>query len=362
MAAYAYTGCRTSRARAARGQGIEVWSVDNAGSWRHVQRLDGLVNPSYLLVDRHREVLYAVHGDEDYVSAFTINPRNGMLALLNRQSTEGRNPVHLCLTREADFLVIANYATGTAAALPVRHDGSLVPVANLLRFEGHPGPRGADQRGPHPHQALRVPHTNRLIFPDKGCDLVRIVDFDASQGQWVAGSQTWIQARPGSGPRHAVLSADGELLYVVNELDSTLATYSLDSEGGCRLLHLCPLLPVDFQRHNQAAGIVLDEGGRRIIVSNRGHDSLAVMALDSATGVPLRTHWVSTQGRTPRFITTDPSGCDLIVANEDSDTIKAFALRGMPGQSAGGLPRTLAETGSPTCVAFYSADCRTDAH
>ncbi|MGT2492382.1 beta-propeller fold lactonase family protein [Cupriavidus basilensis] len=37
---------------------------------------------------------------------------------MGRQPTGGRNPVHLCMTKDGDHLVVANYATGTVAASP----------------------------------------------------------------------------------------------------------------------------------------------------------------------------------------------------------------------------------------------------
>src|SRR4051794_31187854 len=49
---FAYTGCRTTRERNARGDGINVYRVDAAtGRWEHVQLLTDLVNPSFLTLD-----------------------------------------------------------------------------------------------------------------------------------------------------------------------------------------------------------------------------------------------------------------------------------------------------------------------
>ncbi|HEX9748150.1 MAG TPA: beta-propeller fold lactonase family protein, partial [Methylomirabilota bacterium] len=59
----AYVGGYTSKDRNGRGDGINVYRIDEtSGAWTHVQRLGDLVNPSWLLLDRRRPVLYSAHG------------------------------------------------------------------------------------------------------------------------------------------------------------------------------------------------------------------------------------------------------------------------------------------------------------
>src|SRR5262245_46345656 len=61
---FAYVGCRTTRERNARGEGINVYRVvSDTGRWNHIQLIKGLANPSFLAFDRGRRCLYAVHGD-----------------------------------------------------------------------------------------------------------------------------------------------------------------------------------------------------------------------------------------------------------------------------------------------------------
>ena len=65
---FIYVGCRTTRERNARGNGINVYRIDaQTGRLSHVQLVDGLVNPSFLALDRQQDFLYCVHGDTDVV-------------------------------------------------------------------------------------------------------------------------------------------------------------------------------------------------------------------------------------------------------------------------------------------------------
>lgn len=351
MPTIAYTGCRTTAKRNARGRGIEVFRVDGAGRWTHQQSVAGLVNPSYLLVDQERLRLFCVHGDESEVSAFRIDRDHGTLTWLNTESTQGANPVHLCLTQSGTHLVVANYATGTAVALPVMDNGHLGPVTSAIQFTGQPGPNAGEQRGPHPHQVLRVPGTDRFVLPDKGTDAIWFAEFDGIGKTWLQDSVRRVAARPGAGPRHGVFHRSRPLLYIVNELDSTLATYRLDASD-CECIGMTDLLPSGFTGHNQAAGIALDRTGERLFVSNRGHETLSTLAIAPATGIPELTGWMPCEGKMPRFITLCPAQASLVVAYEQSDAIRIFPIDDASLRNPLGASQQVASTGSPTCVAF----------
>jgi 6-phosphogluconolactonase len=90
--------------------------------------------------------------------------------------------------------------------------------------------------------------------------------------------------------------------------------------------------------------------GRFVYASNRGHDSIAVFAVDGSTGRLAAAGWHPTGGRTPRFFALSPAEDLLFVANEDSDDIVGFRVD--PG--TGGLASlgTVARTGSPVCLLF----------
>ena len=57
----AYVGCRTTKERNARGEGIKVYEVDVAGAWRQIQCLKTEENPSYQCLDAMGKFLYSVH-------------------------------------------------------------------------------------------------------------------------------------------------------------------------------------------------------------------------------------------------------------------------------------------------------------
>lgn len=349
---HAYVGCRTTRERDARGRGISVYAVDPATRrWELTDVHISLDNPSFLVLNARQDVLYAVHGDGNEVSSYRVDRSSGRLSLLNRQSCEGRNPVHLALSRDGSALVVANYATGTVARLPVGAEGELGPVSSLIPLPGVPGPHRTEQTGAHPHQAARYAttryNTNWHIVPDKGLDTVFAI-------QWLETGEPRIvghRCRSGAGPRHAAFHPTLPLVYVANELDSTITAWTFDVfTGALEPLHTVSVIPCNAHDDTSAAGIAIDPAGRSLYVSNRGHDSVATLPLDGTTGMPGPPRWTDTQGNFPRFISLDPSGTCLYVANERSDCIVQYALdriSGMPSPTG-----QTVHTGSPVCIVF----------
>ena len=90
--------------------------------------------------------------------------------------------------------------------------------------------------------------------------------------------------------------------------------------------------------------------GRFVYASNRGHDSLAIFAVDDSSGTLSPVGWEPTQGKTPRFFAIEPSGTVLYAANMDSDTIVAFRV----DAGSGKLTPTgqIVKTGSPSSIVF----------
>ena len=61
-------------------------------------------------------------------------------------------------------------------------------------------------------------------------------------------------------------------------------------------------------------------GGRLLLVSNRGYDSIAVFAVDLESGQLQRLGIHPTRGTTPRAFGIDPRGTFVYVANQNADS------------------------------------------
>ncbi len=351
---FVYVGCYTTPDRAGTGEGITAYRMDDhTGEWTHLQLLTGIANPSFLALDPARRFLYCVHGGNDFsaVSAFAIAPDSGHLTFLNSQQSGGRNPVSVDVHPSGRALVVANYMDGTVATLPINPDGTLAPLNTVLLQTGDPGPDRVEQAGPHPHHSPFDPAGRFVAVPDKGLDRTFIYRFDAERGTIAPNEPPFVQARAGAGPRHIAFHPDAPYAYLLNELDATITAYEYDTERGVlEPRQLIGTLPPAYTGRSTGAEIAVAPSGRFLYASNRGHDSIAIFAIDAHTGTLTVVGWEPTQGTMPRFFALDPSGQFLYVANQSSDTIVAFRV----DAATGGLTPTghVVRIGSPVCIVF----------
>jgi 6-phosphogluconolactonase (cycloisomerase 2 family) len=346
---FAYVGSYTTPERHGQGNGINVYRVDRrTGAFSHVQRLGGLENPSFLAINAAGTHLYSVHGDRTEANSFTIDPRTGHIAPLNRQPTGGYNPVHLAFDATGRFLAVANYGSDSLVVLPIAADGSLLPYRTLTTVTGALGPHRFQQRTMCVHH-IPLDRQGRFFYvPCKGSDAVVAYRLEARRGVLVEAAR--VAGRPGAAPRHIDFHPRRALAYAINELDSTVTTYRQDRNSGALApLQTIPSTPSDFTGYSTGAEIWVDRGGRNVYVSNRGHDSIGVFAIDPVRGTLAPRQWVPTLGRTPRFFAIDPAQRFLYIANQDSRSIVGYRV----GRDGGLTPTRLrVRVGSPACIVF----------
>src|SRR5262249_25200984 len=151
--------------------------------------------------------------------------------LINQQPSLGPGPCHLVLDRTGKFLLVANYAGGSVAVLPVAADGTLGEPSDFVQHQGH-SINPERQSGPHAHcVTLDAPNKPAFVC-DLGCDKVFAYRFDAERGKLTPAEPAFTTLKPGAGPRHLVFRPDGKFAYVINELSSTVTAFSYDPTSG----------------------------------------------------------------------------------------------------------------------------------
>jgi 6-phosphogluconolactonase len=352
---FAYVGCRTSRERNAKGDGIGIYRIDGTGAWTRVQLVAPLVNPSWLAFDRSRRTLYTVHGDGTEASAFRVDAASGQLSLLDKVPTGGCNPVHLMADPSNRFAIVANHIVRDGvksgiASLPIGKDGRLSAPVDVVAFDGAIGPHRVEQPFPKPHQVEFDRSGRYIVVPDKGCDRVLVYTLDSS-GKLHQLPAASAPARETSGPRHIAFHPGNRLAYLINELDSTICCYRFDpATGDIRPFQIVSALPDTFTGNSRGSEIAVSDDGRFVYASNRGHDSIALFAIHATSGRLSAIDWVPSMGKTPRFFALSPDGAALFVANEEGHNIVRFAVDRQSGRLS--QPAVVAETGSPTSIVF----------
>src|SRR5437773_324948 len=274
-----------------RSEGIYLLRMDRrSGELRRVGSMDAGPNPSFLAIHPNGRVLYAVNELEKYngrptgaVSAFAIARDTGVLTRLNEQPSEGGAPCYVSVDRSGRVALVANYAGGSVALLPIQPDGALAPAAQVVQHAGK-GPNAERQEAPHAHCILPDPSNRFALAADLGADRVFVYRLDVDGKSLRPVDEGDAVMHPGAGPRHIAFHPNLPLVFVANELDSTVATLRFDSaRGALSLLDTRSTLPAGWTGTNYPADIHIAASGRTLYVSNRGHNSIAVFSV-AATG------------------------------------------------------------------------------
>ena len=76
-------------------------------------------------------------------------------------------------------------------------------------------------------------------------------------------------------------------------------------------------LPGKLEQGDSTAEVQVHPSGKFLYGSNRGHNTIAVFAIDGTKGTLTAVEHASTRGKTPRNFGIDPTGAYLLAANQD---------------------------------------------
>jgi 6-phosphogluconolactonase len=353
---WVYVGTYTNSGGPERSRGIYLMEFDTRSGELGTPRLVAeSPDPSFLAIHPSREFLYAVNESGEIlgrrdggVSAFAIDQSRGTLTLLNQQLPAGSGPCHLVVDRQGQNVLVANYGSGSVGCLPIDRDGRLRPATTTIQHRG-PVADPRRQGGPHAH-SVNLDAANRYaVVADLGLDEVLIYAFDPSRGRLTPHQPPFTKVAPRSGPRHFAFHPDGRFGYVINEISKTVTAFAYDSDNGILTeIQTIPTVPADSGARGSTAEVQVHPSGKFLYGSNRGHDSIAIFAIDPTTGKLTSLGFEPTRGKTPRNFAIDPTGAFLFAENQDSNSIVVFRI----DPQAGTLKATgqTAKISRPVCI------------
>lgn len=316
-----YLGTYTS----AGGKGVGLATYDGAGQITQ-QGVLAVDNPSFLALHPSGTTLYTVDEQTDGgVSAIALDAEGGP-RVLGTVSSGGAGPTHLSVHPDGDWLLSANYNSGSVAVHPIAADGSLGERTDLVAHDSPPP--GPGQDGPHAHQIVTSPDGGHVLAVDLGNDTVYTYELDAGAGKLTQVSYAALPA--GAGPRHLAFHPGGAYAYVACELNNTVVVCGYDPASG-------ELTPGQPQSTGTGEGtsypgeVVVTSDGGYVFVSNRGHDSISRYAVADG-GASLRLlDTVPVGGAYPRHLALSPDDALLFASNQNSGTVTVFHLDAATG-------------------------------
>lgn len=321
-------------------KGIYLCRLDMAsGKLELASATGGAVNPSFLALHPKRPLLYSVCETSNFegsgtgaVCAFAIEPKTGQLKALNRKPSYGTGPCHLTVDQTGRHLLVANYGSGGLAAMPIAADGLLGSASCVMQHVGSSVNRQR-QKSPHAHGVYLDAANRFALVPDLGIDKVLVYRFSDENGKLRLNRPAWTATAAGAGPRHLAFHPEGRFVYAINELNSTVAAYGYDAAcGTLREIECVSTLPKGFEGSNTTAEVAVHPSGKFVYGSNRGHNSIAIFAVDEKNGKLRVVGHEPTQGKTPRNFAIDPTGRYLLAANQDTNNVVVFRIEGATGR------------------------------
>lgn len=274
-------------------------------------------HPSFLAFAPEKNLAYAVNEFSAELAAFRVDPASGALSPLNRVSSQGETPAFISLDATRRFVLASNYDGGNVAVFRLEDDGRIG------------APTDARATGHLPHTIRHDPAGRFVLVTNKGSDTISIFELDTTTGKLRPARQPELALPKGTEPRHVEFGHG--VVYVITEAGSEILTLAMDpSTGVLSPRATVSTLPPDARVSNTGADIHLAPSGRFLYGSNRGHDSIVILAADEAGEVRVIGH-EPTRGKTPRNFALDPSGSFLFAANQDSGTIATFRIDGERG-------------------------------
>jgi 6-phosphogluconolactonase len=308
-------------------------------------------NAPWIVLSPDKKFLYTVSETESQAIGFAVDAANARLTPLPAAaSPAARPPSHLAVDATGRTLLAANYAEGYVESMPIRADGTLGAPVKIQHTGTSVNPTRQTQS--HAHSVTPSPDNRFVIVCDLGLDKIFTYALDPGAATLTPANPPFVVTAPGAGPRHFKFGADGRHAYAINEMGGTITAYDYDAvRGALTTRQTVPTLPADFKGETTCAEVRVHPSGKFLYGSNRGHDSIAVFAIDATTGLLTPVEIVPSGGKIPRNFAFSPDGAWLVCAHQDSNNVTVFRV----DPATGRLTRTASTATVPAsvCVLFY---------
>lgn len=304
---------------AAKEQSIDLLRLDTTtGELAKVARFSTPGEPGALAVSPDGNFLLAALRSVGKLASFRINPETGALTTLSVVEA-GRDPGHISLDRSGRYLLAAYYVSAKVSVHGIAEDGTLSEKPHQ-ELPTHDKAHG-----------IMLDRENRFAFvPHTGPNVIFQFQWDQSAGKLKPSSIPILDRPANTGPRHLVWHPTKSIAYIDNEQGNSVTAYQLGNNGLLVPGQTETTLPPDVTE-GATAEIKVHPSGRFLYVSNRGHDSIAVIALDES-GEKLTFVAAEPTEKNPRSFDIDASGKFLLAGGETSGSLSVYTINGDTGR------------------------------
>ena len=334
-------GIASSKAR-----GISAYDFSHAEGRIQFLGFTPAVNPSYLITDQKRGIVYAVRELQDERSGLTAHRVNRnksgkvYFELLSDIDLTGVGPCHLSFAEST--ILVSCYNSGQVQVVGLDEDGSLTEVLQTVTFT----PSAPDKQ-PHAHCTVYLPEREAVLVCDKGEDKLRVLSI-AEDGSLTERPELELSFPEGEGPRHIALHPDGQLAVVNGENIGHVHLIDLSGDKPLRAT-MVNALPERVIDEAAGAAIKLSANGKMIYTSDRTFSVVTALRIDERAKSLIVRDTFPSGGESPRDVSLSPKGEWLLTANTADHTIGVFRV-GPRGELT--HYHTFKKVPSPSCLAW----------
>jgi 6-phosphogluconolactonase len=333
--------------------GIHAYQLDlKTCALKEVQRTTGVEHPFFLALSPDGRYLYSIHGktfggkEHEEVAGYELDGRTGRMKLLNRQSARGSAACYLDVDATGKTVLVANYTTGSVAALPVQKNGSLGKATSFIQHTGS-SVDPTRQKEPHAHCIVVSPNNKFAYAADLGLDQVLCYRLEPDKAKLTPAKPPLARTPAGAGPRHLTFHPNGKHVYVINELKNSVTLFDYNAEtGALTQKQTISTLPKDFTGKSYCADLKITPNGKFLYGTNRGHDSIAAYRIGDDGRLKLIGIEPSL-GKGPQNLAITADGKLLLCANMPGNNVAVFRIGEAGGLKSVGKPVTVT---SPSCI------------
>ncbi|MBD5279998.1 MAG: lactonase family protein [Bacteroides sp.] len=316
-----------------------------------IDSIAGLSNPSFLAVADKGETVFAVNENDSYgdseLTMLRKDGADGHYVPVSRQMVIGKNPCHVAVAPNGEYVVTANYGSGSISVFKFKGADKLLEKPRVVKFSGQ-SVDSIRQSMPHPHCTTFTPDGKFMVVTDLGTDRIHQFPLDYDGDVDLSGVLD-VSVSPGFGPRHIVFDAKCENGYMINELTGNISHFRYSTYHDT--MNSVNAYESNSGHVGGGADIHISPCGRWVYASNRlNGDGIAQFKIDTSNGwelVPMS--YVST-GKHPRNFNITPDGKWLLVACKDDNRIEVFKC----DEKSGNLTPTgySISCPQPVCIVF----------
>lgn len=255
---------------------IGIYALDESSG--ALERQGGIPlegSPGCLWPSPDGQLLYAAVRTTSQFATLAIDPKTGGLELLGTAPAKG-SAAYVFPDHSGRWLLAAYYGEGLVSVSPIDDDGVVRQPAHDVHDVGKKA------------HCIQVDPANRFAFCPHTGELNQVdqLRFSPDTGKLSFNTPPTMKGGDGHGPRHLQFHPNGKWVYLVNEQGKSVTRCDYDAKKGILTRHETLSTHPDGwdPTSGSCADIEISADGRFLYASNRGHDSIAMFAIDAASG------------------------------------------------------------------------------